>query len=253
MRDDIDAVKASATQIIDGVFASGGSPRLALVAYRDYGSSYITMGYPFTQDKEAIRRPSPHLEILTTSPFLSFNLGIPFEIEICSIFTILRLDLGSGTSAELIATPESEYSATIMPGGSAVAVIRVELDSTQRLWAFPLAGGAPRVLLERIKPVGYQAWLDSTTVGVFVLGSPATLQVADLRTGTAKILLSDVGRAVQRVPGRRAISVTHRVSEKDWWIVEVDAAACCRPRDDLFDIPHRWKVGKAAWLDGGDD
>ena len=136
---------------------------------------------------------------------------------------ILRLDLGSGTSAELIATPESEYSATVMPGGSAVAVIRVELDSTQRLWAFPLAGGAPRVLLERIKPVGYQAWLDSTTVGVFVLGSPATLQVANLRTGTAKILLSDIGRAVQRVPGRRAISVTHRVSEKDWWIVEVDA------------------------------
>jgi dipeptidyl aminopeptidase/acylaminoacyl peptidase len=135
------------------------------------------------------------------------------------------LDLGSGRSTAFTDTPESEYSPTPMPGGRELAVVRVEADSTQRLWAFPLAGGAPRLLLERIKPVGYQVWLDSKTVGVYVLGSPATFQVADLPSGTARVLLSDIGRSLQVVPGRRAVSVIHRVSETDWWLTEVDPAS----------------------------
>lgn len=120
-------------------------------------------------------------------------------------------------------TPESEYSPTIMPGGREYAVIAVETDSTQRLWAFQGAASAPpRLLLERVKPVGYQAWLDENTVGVFVLGSPPTLQVADLRTGAAKILLSDIGRSLRAVPGRRALSVNHRHADSTWWVTEVD-------------------------------
>lgn len=135
------------------------------------------------------------------------------------------IDLGSGRSSQLTDTPESEYSPTPMPGGRELATVRVEADSTQRLWAFPLKGGAPRLLLERIKPVGYQVWLDANTVGVYVLGSPATFQVADLRSGDARVLLSDIGRSLQVVPGRRAVSVIHRVSETDWWLTELDPAS----------------------------
>lgn len=132
------------------------------------------------------------------------------------------IDLGTRRARALTETPESEYSPTPMPGGREIAVVRVEGDSTQRLWAFPLRGGAPRVLLERIRPVGYQVWLDPGTVAVYVLGSPATLQLADLRTGDVRVLLSDIGRSLQVMPGRRALSVLHRVSEHDWWLTEVD-------------------------------
>ena len=138
---------------------------------------------------------------------------------------IFRLDLATRNSTPVIETPESEYSATLMPGGREISVIRVERDSTQRLWAFPLDGkGAPRLLLERVKPVGYQAWLDEKTVGVFVLGSPATLQVADLATGNARILLPGIGRALHRIPGRRALSVPQQVADSVWWVMEVDPA-----------------------------
>jgi hypothetical protein len=122
-------------------------------------------------------------------------------------------------------TPESEYSATVIPGRSEIAVVRVEADSTQRLWAFPLGGGEPRLLFEKIKPVGYQAWLDGTTVCLFVLGSPATLQVADRSTGASRVLLADIGRSLHRIPGRRTVSVTHRVDEGAPWLVEVDPAS----------------------------
>ena len=138
---------------------------------------------------------------------------------------IWMVDLATGTSRAFTDTPESEYSPTPMPGGRDLAVVRVEADSTQRLWAFPLRGGAPRVLFERIKPVGYQVWLDAETAALYVLGSPATLVLARLPTGEAHPLLSDIGRSLQVVPGRRAVSVLHRVTEADWWLTEVDPAS----------------------------
>ncbi len=141
---------------------------------------------------------------------------------------IFRADLATGRTTPVAETPESEYSATVIPGTSDIAVIRVEADSTQRLWAFPIKGGAPRLLFDRIKPVGYQAWLSPTTVGLFVLGSPATLHLANLTTGESKVMLSNIGRALQPSPGSKAISVTHQVAEKEWWIVEIDPATAAR-------------------------
>ena len=120
-----------------------------------------------------------------------------------------RLDLRSVRATRFTETPESEYSPAVMPGGRELAVVRVERDSTQRLWAFPLrdggrgenSGNQPRLLLERVKPVGYQAWADDHTVLLYVLGSPATLQLADTRTGQARVLASDIGRSLHQVPG----------------------------------------------------
>ena len=141
---------------------------------------------------------------------------------------IFRLTVSTGRATPVTQTPESEYSASVIPGSGEIAVIRVEPDSAQRLWAFPIAGGAPRLLFDRIKPVGYQAWLSPTTVGLFVLGSPATLHLADLATGQSKVLLSSIGRALQPSPGLKKISVSHQVAEREWWIVDVDPVTAAR-------------------------
>lgn len=161
---------------------------------------------------------------------------------------IYRVDLSGNGLAPVTSTPESEYSATVIPGTRDISVIRVERDSTQRLWAFPAAGGPPRLLLERLAPVGYQAWLDARTVGLYVLGSPATLHVADVQTGATRILLSGIGRALQVVPGRRALSVTQRITDGDWWIIEVDpATAAARPVAPMLSGAEYF-----VWLPGGD-
>src|SRR5262245_65048568 len=74
---------------------------------------------------------------------------------------IYRYDLASKTTTRITSTPESEYSPTVMPGGNRFSVIRVEKDSTQRLWSFTLSGTDPQVILPALKPVGYHAWLDA--------------------------------------------------------------------------------------------
>ena len=80
---------------------------------------------------------------------------------------IYRYDIGSGTTTQITSTPESEFSPTLMPDGKSISVVRVEADGTQRLWKFPLKGGAPQLILEKIKPVGYHLWIDDHTLALF--------------------------------------------------------------------------------------
>ncbi|HSA54885.1 MAG TPA: hypothetical protein VLE53_04235 [Gemmatimonadaceae bacterium] len=136
---------------------------------------------------------------------------------------IYRLEPASGTLSRVTETaPESEYSATVTPDGRAISVIRVERDSTQRLWRVPLAGGPSTVILEHVKPVGYHAWADSVTLALFVLGSPNTLQVADTRTGRADTAGTSIGRSLHRIPGQRLVSFVHKASRDEWWLAVLD-------------------------------
>lgn len=129
---------------------------------------------------------------------------------------IYRHDFSPARNVRVTATAESEYSPTVMPGGKQLSVIRVERDSTQRLWAFTLDGVAVRPVLDSIKPVGYHTWLNADTVFVFVLGSPPTLRRAELAGGTAEILARNIGRALWPVPGGRKLSYVQRDSTGGW-------------------------------------
>ena len=136
----------------------------------------------------------------------------------------VRLAAGAAPS-RLTNTAIGVYSPTVMPDGKSFSVIRVELDSTQRLWKFPLAGGEPALVLERIKPVGYHAWVDARTVMVYVLGRPATLQVVDVVTGEATPVASGVGRALVKVPRHAAVNFVQIVPDSGQWLAEYDVGS----------------------------
>jgi len=124
---------------------------------------------------------------------------------------IWRYDLDGGRVTRVTASnPESEYSATPLPDGSGISTIRVEADETQRLWRFDTDGSNASVILEGVAPVGYHAWVDETTVVMFVLGSPATLQRGDTRTGRARVLAENIGRSIQPIPNSHDVSYVQR-------------------------------------------
>jgi dipeptidyl aminopeptidase/acylaminoacyl peptidase len=134
-----------------------------------------------------------------------------------------RYELAAKTSARVTATAEAEYSPTVTPDGRGVSMVRVEKDGTQRLWRIPIGPGAPALLLPDVKPVGYHAWLDADTLALFVLGRPATLQLASLKTGRAEIVASDIGRSIHRIPGRRQASYVDKSAA--WTIRRLDVAS----------------------------
>jgi long-chain acyl-CoA synthetase len=164
---------------------------------------------------------------------------------------IWRYDIAAGRSVPVTTTPESEYSATPLPDGSGFSVVRVEADSTQRLWRFDWDGGHPSLLLAGVKPVGYHAWGDAQTLALFVLGQPATLQVADVRTGAATPVAKDIGRGVQRIPGvdPPAISFVQKGAPPDsvWVVAQLDLPTR-RIRTLVRTLPG---VDQYAWTPGG--
>jgi dipeptidyl aminopeptidase/acylaminoacyl peptidase len=140
---------------------------------------------------------------------------------------IYRYDIATRRTTRVTSTPESEYSATFMPGAKRFSVVRVERDSTQRLWSFAMDGSDPRLVLRTIKPVGYHAWLDATHVALFVLGRPATLQVATLGTEHADTLARDIGRSLSTMSAGR-VSFTTRTADSAFTMNVVRLAAAAK-------------------------
>lgn len=136
---------------------------------------------------------------------------------------IFRYDLESEVSSPVTRTPEGEYSPTPFREGRAFSVIRVEADGTQRLWAFAMDGTSPELILENVKPVGYHAWSgDELQLALFVLGDPPTLQLADVSSGTAETVTSNIGRSLHKRPDRDAFTYVDKSDDKDWWIEQLD-------------------------------
>ena len=155
-------------------------------------------------------------------PFWEKNDRILYTALSGGQYDIRAIDLGDQTNTAVTNTIESEYSAALTPDGKGLTVVRVERDSTQRLWRFPRDGSAPSVILPEIKPVGYFAWLDSTTLALFVLGSPNTLRIGDTRTGTARVVTTGIGRSIQRIPGGRRASYVRSVGPQKFVLESVD-------------------------------
>lgn len=180
---------------------------------------------------------------------------------------IYRYDIAAKSARPMTTTTESEYSAIIMPDGLAFAVVRVEADSSQRLWAFTMDGQMAVPLLADTKPVGYHAWADTTTVVLFVLGSPPTLQVADTHRGTTDTVASQIGRSLQKVPNDRAVSFVDKADSTRWVIRTLEPAtgemkevAPTRPGREDFAwratgsllmadgaVLYEWNRGKNDW------
>lgn len=167
-------------------------------------------------------------------------------------------DLASGRTVRLTTTAVSEYSPTVTPDGAAISVVVVEPDSTQRLWRFPRGGGAAALVLRDVRPVGYHAWADSSTLVLFVLGSggtPATLQVADVRTGRAEVVASAPHRSLQRMADGR-VSVVLRDADSTRWLAAVDARTrrierLVRAPDGGGEYDHAWLPDGSALMAGG--
>jgi hypothetical protein len=72
-----------------------------------------------------------------------------------------------------------------------------------------------------IKPVGYFAQANDTTFALFVLGSPATLQLAHTGSGRGEVLARSIGRSLHRIPGTTHVSFVQKGSTP-WMVMRLD-------------------------------
>jgi Tol biopolymer transport system component len=129
---------------------------------------------------------------------------------------------------QLTQTAENENSPTYLPDGvgdtGGFSVVRTEPDKAQRLWRFDAQGRNPQVVLTDVKPVGYHAWIDAGRLALFVLGPPATLQIASVSGGKAETATEGIGRSLHRIPGTPLVSFVQRDASGDFWVKQIDPA-----------------------------
>ena len=133
---------------------------------------------------------------------------------------LYAIDLKTFQTKQLCATSESEYSPTLAPNGKGISVVRVEKDSTQRLWLFDMNGQNQKVIFADFDSVGYHCWLDSATVACFVLTEPATLQIKSMNKGP-HVIASSIGRCIRMKPNSNLLTFVDK-TDSTWVIKSFD-------------------------------
>lgn len=146
--------------------------------------------------------------------------------------------------------PESEYSATLLPYPKRFSAIRVEKDSTQRLWSFSPDGNEGRPVFTDIKPVGYHTWIDTYHLALFVLGSPNSLVLADTRTGKGEVLARDIGRSLLTLPHGGGFSfLSHHGQDWVLTVVRLKRNSTVAYITPVVTLPRG--MDYVAWIGGG--
>jgi hypothetical protein len=159
---------------------------------------------------------------------------------------IYRFDIaGSSTSRVTRTAPESEYSAAVSRDGKALRVIRVEADSTQRIWTVPLDGTAGQAVFPDTRPVGYFAQPNDSAWVMFVLGTPVTMHLGYHGRGRTEVVGRNIGRSLHRIPGTSRASVVQKGSAP-WQVMEFDPAS--KTFTPLVSLPAGSE--DVAWADG---
>jgi Tol biopolymer transport system component len=165
-------------------------------------------------------------------------------------------DRASGKATQLTQTAENENSPTYLPAGvgapGGFSVVQSESDRTQRLWRFDQQGKNPQLVLADIKPVGYHAWIDSERLVLFVLGQqgkPATLQLANVKTGQGEVIADNISRSLHRIPNTRLASFVQREGSGEFWIKQLDVAS--KKIDPLVKAAEGSSDRDYAWMPDG--
>lgn len=141
---------------------------------------------------------------------------------------IFEYNFKTGDQRQLTDTPEREYSPTVTPDRKFISCIVQRSDGAQDLCKYPIAGGAPQVLLDNLL-VGYHAWADNHHVALFVLPEPFTLHLVNVDSRADTIVAQEIGRSLHKIPGKRGISFVQK--EQDGWSVRMLDVATSRVSD----------------------
>lgn len=131
---------------------------------------------------------------------------------------IYKYDIIKKKISQFCNTAESEFSPTFMPDGKNISAVLIEKDSTQRLWKFPIKGGKASLVMDKIDSVGYHLWVNKSTVALFILTHPFTLQMADVKTQQTTIIADSIGRCMKMIPERSSMAYTVKTNDTTCYI-----------------------------------
>jgi WD40-like Beta Propeller Repeat len=131
---------------------------------------------------------------------------------------VMRYSFHSRKAATVTRTPESEFSPGLSPDGLKMTVVRIDTDSGQRAYAFPLDQPGNASVISGTDSIGYYCWLNDTELAMFILGSPHTLQVLNRTLLQRSRIAGDIGRCMKLSADSTLLYFVIKHSETDWKI-----------------------------------
>lgn len=120
-------------------------------------------------------------------------------------FDIIMYNINSQKFTNMTRTPNlGEFSPSLTNCGQYISAVRVEKDSVQRLWLYPINFGEPELLYDDIQPVGYYGWMEDTAA-LYVIGTPNKLVYPYSREDIHEIA-QNTGRCIKSRPGTDEIA-----------------------------------------------
>lgn len=135
---------------------------------------------------------------------------------------IKKYDYLKRTTTFITHTAENEFSPTVTPDAKFISCILQRKNGKQDLVKYPVNGGDPIILIDDLK-VGYHAWANNNSLILFVLEDTSTFGLHYYNTSTKedKKITTDIGRSLQKLPGRSAVSFIQK-TPGDWLLNEYD-------------------------------
>jgi WD40 repeat protein len=111
-----------------------------------------------------------------------------------------------------------------LPGDKYFTVVRVEEDSTQRIWKINRRTAKSEMHIKNIDSVGYYCEVDKNRYAMFLVTEPSTLIIAGLADKTGRYVDSNIGRCIRKIPGENAICYLTKEGDDAWHIKKLDLA-----------------------------
>ncbi len=138
---------------------------------------------------------------------------------------IYSLSFLNNSLTRITATPESEYSPTLMPDRKHFSCVRVDANrsATQRLWSYPIdRTDAGREILPLHQSIGYHFWLTEKKLALFVInGTVNYLKLVNVDDQSAIQLTQGIGRSFGKLPDGR-LAFIQKATKETWYIRALD-------------------------------
>ena len=135
---------------------------------------------------------------------------------------IKKYGYGKKATYVITHTVDNEFSPTITPDGKFISCILQRKNGKQDLVKYPVNGGEPTIIIDDLK-VGYHAWATNHSLLLFVLEDTSSfgLHSYNISTKEDKKITTDIGRSLQKVPGKTAVSFIQK-TPGEWLIKQYD-------------------------------
>ncbi len=119
---------------------------------------------------------------------------------------VVKYDSRFNSKIWINSTDGGEYTPLKIPNNNAVSAVRLDKDAKQRLYRYDLGNATSTELIKDLVVAYYTWYNEEIIVSAVIEGEQLNLVSTNIKTGVNKILASNVGRSLHKIPNSNLVS-----------------------------------------------